>query len=198
MIYENSPAIQTKRLILRKFIENDTEAYLKIMSDEEANTFLPWFPLKTLAEAKESLYQNYLRYYSRQSAYRYAVCRKEDNTPVGYVVLNERESHDFGYGLRTEFWHQGIISEAAAAVVAQIKNAGYPFITATHDVKNPRSGAVLQKLGMRYEYSYVELWQPKNYLVTFRMYQLNFDEKDTRTYMEYWNQSENHFIEQIR
>ena len=46
---------------------------------------------------------------------------------------------------------------------------------------------------MQYKYSYKELWQPKNYEVTFRMYQLNFD-GIARTYMEYWDKYP-HFIE---
>lgn len=32
----------------------------------------------------------------------------------------------------------------------------------------------MKQLGMKYQYSYEEQWQPKNLLVTFRMYQLNF------------------------
>ncbi len=52
----------------------------------------------------------------------------------------------------------------------------------------------MKKVGMLYKYSYKEMWQPKNYKVTFRMYQLNFDGVD-RTYMEYWDKYP-HFIEQ--
>ena len=52
----------------------------------------------------------------------------------------------------------------------------------------------MKKVGMLYKYSYNEMWQPKNYKVTFRMYQLNFDGVD-RTYMEYWDKYP-HFIEQ--
>ena len=33
----------------------------------------------------------------------------------------------------------------------------------------------MRKIGMTYRYSYKEQWQPKNILVTFRMYQLNLD-----------------------
>ena len=71
------------------------------------------------------------------------------------------------------------------------------YITATHDINNPRSGNVMKALGMRYRYSYQELWQPKNLLVTFRMYQLNFDHNDERVYKEYWNKYANHFIENL-
>ncbi|NLT58674.1 MAG: GNAT family N-acetyltransferase, partial [Clostridiales bacterium] len=40
----NTPALETERLILRKFTENDLEALLAIYGDEEVNTYLPWFP----------------------------------------------------------------------------------------------------------------------------------------------------------
>lgn len=49
---------------------------------------------------------------------------------------------------------------------------------------------------MRYMYSYEELWQPKNLLVTFRMYQLNLDGVD-RVYRAYWNRYPKHFIEDL-
>lgn len=48
----NTPQLETERLILRKFTENDIEALYLILSDEEANTFLPWFPLKNIEEAR--------------------------------------------------------------------------------------------------------------------------------------------------
>ena len=76
-----------------------------------------------------------------------------------------------------------------------MKRDGIPYLTATHDVKNPRSGRVMQQLGMRYQYSYEELWQPKNQLVLFRMYQLNLDGAENRVFRRYWEQSAVHFVE---
>lgn len=61
--------------------------------------------------------------------------------------------------------------------------------------KIPRSGRVMQKLGMRYQYSYEERWQPKNRLVTFRLYQLNLDGQEDRVYRKYWEQSAVHYVE---
>ena len=55
----------------------------------------------------------------------------------------------------------------------------------------------MQAIGMTYKYSYEEWWQPKNLLVTFRMYQLNLDENENRVYREYWNKYPVHFIEEI-
>lgn len=55
----------------------------------------------------------------------------------------------------------------------------------------------MKKLGMSYNYSYIEQCKPKNIYVTFRMYQFNFDNNNERVYMKYWNNYENHFIEEI-
>lgn len=47
------------------------------------------------------------------------------------------------------------------------------------------------------QYSYEELWQPKNFLVTFRIYQLNFESSGKYVYKEYWNRYSNHFVETL-
>ncbi|HJB25502.1 MAG TPA: GNAT family N-acetyltransferase [Firmicutes bacterium] len=186
--------LETERLILRKFTSQDAQALLSILGDQEVNTFLPMFPLKTIEEAKTCL-QQYLDDYDRGDGYRYAVCLKKDNIPIGYVHVSGEKSHDFGYGLKKEFWHRGIITEASQAVVDQLRRDGLPYITATHDVNNPRSGEVMKRIGMKYQYSYKEQWQPKNILVTFRMYQLNLDGNEGRIYWEYWERYPVHFVE---
>lgn len=191
----NTPEIKTKRLILRKFSEKDVDAYFKIMSDPIVNKFLPWYPLKDLEQAKEDLYEKYLKTYLDAHGFRYAICLQSDNIPIGYVNVSKGDSFDFGYGLLKEFWHKGIVTEASKAVVKLLKNSGIPYITATHDVNNPRSDNVMKNIGMTYRYSYEELWQPKNFKVIFRMYQLNFDGQNERVYQKYWSQSANHFIE---
>lgn len=193
----NTPTLETKRLILRKFTENDIEALFLILKDKEVNTFLPWYPIKNLEQAKKFYEERYTFTYLKPQGYAYAICLKSDNFPIGYIKVDMEEPYDFGYGLRKEFWHQGIVSEAAKAVVEQVKKDRLPYITATHDVNNPRSGNVMKKVGMKYCYSYEELWQPKGFFVTFRMYQLNFDGHDDFVYKKYWDMYENHFVEKI-
>lgn len=136
----NTPRLETERLILRKFTEGDLNALYEIYSDVEVNKFLPWFPLKSMEEAKAFFEERYAKDYEKPCGYRYAICLKSNNTPIGYVM---------------------------------------------------------KAMGMTYQYSYEELWQPKNLLVIFRMYQLNFDGNNERVYKEYWNRYENHFIEKI-
>jgi RimJ/RimL family protein N-acetyltransferase len=188
------PAIETERLILREFDENDIESLFDIYSDIEVNTYLPWFPLKSIEEARVFFEERY----RQPSGYKCAVCLKSDNIPIGYVHVGDGDGYDFGYGLRKEYWHKGIITEACKATVEQLKKYGIPYITATHDVNNPRSGNVMKNIGMTYRYSYEEQWQPKNILVTFRMYQLNFDGQNDWVYKKYWDNSSVRFIETQR
>ena len=182
--------METDRLLLRRFKVSDMEAIYLLFSDKEVNTFLPWYPVKDMNEAK-IFFEKHLK----DKEYCFTICLKEDDYPIGYVHVEEDDSHDFGYALRKEYWHQGIVSEASNAVIEFLKEEGIPYITATHDKNNPRSGAVMRRIGMKYCYSYKEQWQPKNFLVVFRMYQLNLDGQKNRVYQKYWNLYDEHFIE---
>lgn len=191
----NTPPLETERLILRRFTEEDTEALYQIYSDREVNRFLPWFPVKSLEEAKICFAERYAAKYAMPRAYAYAICLKEDNQPIGYINVEMEEPYDLGYGLKKEFWHQGIVTEAGRALIAQAERDGLPYLTATHDRNNPRSGGVMRNLGMVYQYSYEEQWQPKDIPVVFRMYQLNLNGSKARVYRKYWDTSAVHFVE---
>ncbi len=185
MLQENTPTLETRRLILRKFTDGDIDDMLPLYRDAKVNRFLPWLPIQSRDEMAYYLHHAIFPFYEKPLAYSYAVALRESNRVIGYVHLNDiGEDNGIGYALARAFWNQGIITEACAAVFDRLRKAGLPFITATHDVNNPASGAVMKKLGMTYRYSYRELWQPKNIWVTFRMYQLNLDGKDY-TYTAY-------------
>ena len=191
----NTPTLETERLILRKFTQEDMESLFLILKDEEVNKFLPWYPMNNIEETKKFYEERFAAKYEQPQAYAYAVCLKTDNLPIGYIKVDMEEHHDFGYAMRKEFWRKGIATEAGIAVVEQVKKDGLPYITATHDRNNPRSGEIMRKVGMKYCYSYEEQWQPKNFPVIFRMYQLNFNGNDNFVYKKYWNMYSNHFIE---
>ena len=99
-----------------------------------------------------------------------------------------------GYALARRFWRCGYAHEAGAALIKRLRRDVVPYVTATYDRNNPRSGHVMRALGMRYCYSYEEQWQPKDFPVVFRLYQLNLDGR-TRVYRAYWEQSKKRFIE---
>ena len=153
------------------------------------NTFLPWYPLKSTAEA-QTFYQERLR-----GPYCWALCLHGADAPRGYIKVAAAAPYDLGYALAQDYWHQGLTTEAGAAVIEYVQDAGLPYVTATHDRHNPRSGQVLQRLGMQYCYSYREQWQPKNIAVIFRLYQLNFSAPEDFVYRGYWERYAEHGVE---
>lgn len=128
------------------------------------------FPLETIEQAIDYID-------AHQDTYHFAIQHKEDNKVIGYINVSSKVSHELGYALSKDYWNQGITSEACNVLIKLLKEEKIPFITATHDVNNPNSGKVMEKIGMTYHYSYDECVQPKNQNVTFKMYQLNFDPK---------------------
>ena len=104
--------LETERLILRPFTEQDAEALFAILSDRDVNTFLPMFPLKNLEEAKAYIKDKHAAVHAGETLLYYAICRKEAPAPIGYVHVSGNDSHDLGYGLKKEFWHKGFCTEA--------------------------------------------------------------------------------------
>ena len=80
--------------------------------------------------------------------YRSREVRCIDDYPIGYINIGPDDSRDLGYGLAGRFRHKGIATEAGKAVVERLKKDGVSYITATHDIKNPKSGEVMKRLGM--------------------------------------------------
>ena len=71
---------------------------------------------------------------------------------MGLELEPENERAELGYWIGKPYWNRGYATEAAKAVVA------YSFevlklnrIYAYHFTRNPASGRVLEKIGMRYE-----------------------------------------------
>ena len=126
MRLNNTPVLETERLILRKFTENDLKAIFDIYSEPERKSHLPWLPIKSMDEAGQLYEQEYAHTYRQLRGYRYAICLKSDDVPIGYVHVSIDDSFDLKYGLRKQFWNDGIVTEAARAVVKQVKDDGIP------------------------------------------------------------------------
>ncbi|WP_225049334.1 GNAT family N-acetyltransferase [Lacticaseibacillus kribbianus] len=185
--------IITERLILRPFTEADLPEFFAIQHDPVVNQFLPWWAPQTDAEALTLLHEQYL---DAPDGYALAVCLKATNKVIGFIHAEASAAHDFGYGMAQSAWGHGYMTEAGRALIAQLPVADYPFLTATHDRENPRSGAVMRRLGMTYQYTYLEQWQPKDFPVHFRLYLLNRDGDATRQFPKYAEMYPTHFVEE--
>ena len=91
----NTPRLETQRLILRRFEEEDIGALFLLLKDEEVNTFLPWFPAKSTEETWDFYNNRVAVQYKKEQGCFYAICLKEDNVPLGYIKAEADDSHDF-------------------------------------------------------------------------------------------------------
>lgn len=192
----NTPPIETPRLLLRRAHHKDIPGLFEIYKDPEVMKFVPVFPAADLHDMERIYEEKWAPCYEVDVGYQYVICEKSTGDIIGYIHIDtEGEALDLGYGLRRDWWRQGVATEAVRALLRRAKADGLPFVTATHDRENPHSGYVMAAVGLRYQYSYHEQWMPKNIPVVFRLYQLNLDGDTSRVFTGY--QSMDWFIEAI-
>lgn len=148
--------IETKRLILRRFTVEDAEAmYRNWAGDPEVTKFLMWAPHGSVEDTRLIL-ETWVIAYEKEDKYEWCIALKDSNEPVGsigVVSCNEKtRAMEVGYCIGREYWHRGLMSEALAAVMQYLlTEVGAERIESRHDPRNPHSGAVMRKCGMKYE-----------------------------------------------
>ena len=149
--------IETDRLILRRYTIEDADAmYKNWASDSEVTKFLTWQPHPSV-DVSRSIIEDWLKKYSDEKYYQWAIVLKDNgNEPIGgisVVHMNEDISMvHIGYCLGRAWWRRGIMSEALKAVTNfMFDTVEVNRVEARHDPRNPNSGKVMQKCGMKYE-----------------------------------------------
>src|SRR5690606_34305364 len=103
--------------------------------------------------------------FERGDAVILAITNRTSRDVVGATGLTLDAEHDraeLGYWIGVQHWGRGYATEAAAALVAYgFEHLGLNRIYATHLLRNPMSGRVMEKIGMREEgvlRQYVKKW----------------------------------------
>lgn len=149
--------IETENLILRRFTMNDAETMYKNWApDDEVTKYLTW-PSHADVEVSKSVLESWIEDYGRDDCYNWAIVYKENGMePIGnisVVSLDDKvmKAH-IGYCLSRKWWNKGIMSEALNHVIDFLfDEVGMRRIDARHDTRNPHSGEVMKKCGMKYE-----------------------------------------------
>ncbi len=142
--------LQTERLILRPVQPDDAEAMFDYLRDEETVRFITVPPVKTVTEVIENSIQSY---FMLDPIGKWAIVY--DQKMVGTIDLRLNEAHrqaEIGYVLNKLYWGQGIMPEAAQAILAVgFDQLQLVRIFSEHDTRNPKSGRVMTKIGMQQE-----------------------------------------------
>lgn len=156
MNHKGTVTLDTKRLILRRFAVSDAaDMYRNWASSEQVAAFLTWAPHPS-AEATAELLQEWVRAYEKSDTYNWVLVLKSADMPIGNLSVvrqyDEIACAELGWCLGTAWWGQGYMPEAGTAVLQYLfETVGFRRVTAAHDIANPKSGRVMQKIGMTKE-----------------------------------------------
>lgn len=156
LTHKGTQTIETSRLILRRAVLADADAmFHNWASDPEVTKYLTWPPHASIEVTQERL-TFWLEEYEKDDHYQWMIVLKDLGKPVGSISVvrhnDQIEEAEIGYCMGRRWWHQGIMSEALAAVIAYLfTEVGMNRVAARHDPNNPHSGGVMRKCGMQYE-----------------------------------------------
>ena len=154
MRHKGTRTLQTKRLTLRQFCREDAQAmFHNWAKDDDVTRYLTW-PSHSSVDITRMVLEDWISGYEREDFYQWAI--ELAGQPIGSIGVVSQNSDigkaEIGYCVGKRWWHQGITSEALQSVMDYLfDEVGFHRIEASHDVRNPNSGAVMKKCGMQYE-----------------------------------------------
>ncbi len=143
--------METERLILRPWRDEDAEALYKYASDPEVGPRAGWPPHKSVEESLEIIRTIF------HSDHMWAIELKETKEPIGcmgYMVYGEsninigKNDAEVGYWVARPYWNRGICSEALRLLIDYCFNdKGFGTLWADYFPDNPASGKVMEHCG---------------------------------------------------
>ncbi|AXI30336.1 GNAT family N-acetyltransferase [Priestia megaterium] len=149
------PELETKRLILRKIVEEDAPEILSCFSDGDVLRYYGQKPLETIDQVKEII-KNFSKGYEEKQLIKWGVQLKGNEKLIGTVGFQEWSSEhkkaNVSYALFPEYWNKGYATEAVYEAISygfnelQLNRIGAIVFT-----QNSGSSALLSKVGFKKE-----------------------------------------------
>ena len=176
------PIIETERLVLRPFTLDDAPEVQRLAGEREisSTTLIPHPYEDGMAEKWIGVHQENFK---RGENIWWAITCREEGFLIGAISLTIVEKHEKGelvFWIGKSYWNNGYCTEAVQAIirfgseVMQLNN-----VFATHLPRNPASGRVMQKSGMKYECylkQYIKKWRRHEDLVCYEIHKSEFDQ----------------------
>ena len=145
--------IETERLLLRTFTENDAPLIYELNNDPDVTRFTH-DTIKDPDDAEEVLIKKILPQYALYNHGRWAVHVRPTLEFLGWCGLKYRfelNEVDLGYRFKKSSWGKGYATEAAyASIKYGFEKLYLHRITARAEIDNMASWKVLEKCGMTY------------------------------------------------
>lgn len=148
--------IETERLILREFLQDDREDVHEYAVDPEVYRYMPWGP--NSREETSAFIGRAIASRRRHPRLHFelAITLKDGGHLIGGGGIRAADGDfraaDMGYCLRRDAWGKGLATEVASGLIGfGFEQLGVHRIWATCDTENVRSAHVLEKAGMALE-----------------------------------------------
>ena len=154
MRYAQFHEMETERLLLRQLrMEDIYEYYERLFGDGDVSRYMLFDPHQDISESLESL-QRKLDKYEQGNYYCWGITEKDEDSLIGLIELLRFDEMDnscsFVYMLGCNYWNRGYGTESLKAVIRfAFEELEIERIVADHMTKNPASGLVMQKVGMK-------------------------------------------------
>ena len=149
------PRLTTTRLVLRPLTLADAADVQRLAGDRAVAETTATIPHPYPDGAAEAWIGTHADRYARGAGVVFGIERLEDGALVGAIGLEinaEMQRAELGYWIGVPYWNQGYCTEAALAVVRFAFDVlGLRRVFAQHYGRNPASGRVMDKVGMRHE-----------------------------------------------
>jgi RimJ/RimL family protein N-acetyltransferase len=146
--------IETDRLIIRPFTDDDLDELIEMRADPDVNKYLGG----TRLQNPEAITRRMKVYMAAQEKYGFSSCAviwKETGRMIGWGGLMPLEASgdiEVGYGFIRDFWGLGLGTELTRAWLEYgFSDAGLDRIVAVAIPENTPSRHIMEKVGMRYE-----------------------------------------------
>ena len=160
------PALTTERLLLRGFTLNDAKEVQKLAGDRDVASSTLNIPHPYPDRAAEEWISTHREKFEKGSGVVFAITTKDSpHELVGAISLEIEILHqraELGYWVGRPYWNKGYATEAAKALLKYgFEELTLNRIYSNHFTRNPASGRVMQKIGMKYEgclHEHIKKW----------------------------------------
>ena len=146
-----SPKIETDRLILRRYEENDIEMQYTILTDERLAKYIK-FP-RLSKEGELECIKKWISEADTSKFEKWVISLIGSHIAIGNISVNGIEKkHNYcnvGYVIMYDYWGNGYASEALKAVSNYLLNSGYYLVECSCNELNVQSSKVMLKAGFR-------------------------------------------------
>lgn len=147
------PTLRSRRLVLRPFILADAPEVQRLAGSPEVSSTTLNIPHPYDDGIAEAWIARHVPEFEARLMAVLAITA--DSILVGAISLRLEQPHrraELGYWIGRPYWGKGYATEAAAAILEYgFTTLALNRIQATHLTRNPASGRVMQKVGMRFE-----------------------------------------------